>query len=367
MAAANVKGKNRSNWWISAMAGSDRSASAGAARVAAACLEPCYAGLIWLRNRMFDSGFRSAGRAGRPVISVGNITTGGTGKTPFVLELARMLGRHGVEAGVLLRGYRGGPGGESDEAELYRLELGADHVEARPDRLAGAAALLGRQPAIGALLLDDGFQHRRMHRDLDLLLVDATNPLGYGRVLPRGMLRESPRGMQRADAVVITRADVAGAEQLDRTRKIIERYHGRPAIAECAHRWLGIVNEAGAPVDAAGRRVLAFCAIGNPDAFFIQARGFARLAASQAMEDHQNYSAQDMTRLSKDGMSVDAEALLTTEKDWVKVRRVLESTGPRLPVWHAKINIEFLAGRQALETLILGALKKGRADKAQSP
>ncbi len=350
------------------MAGSDRSAPAAAARAAAACIEPCYAGLTWLRNRLFDARIRSSQRADRPVISVGNITTGGTGKTPFVLELARMLGRHGVEAGVLLRGYRSGHGGESDEAQLYRQELGADRVEARPDRLAGAAALLARRPGLGALILDDGFQHRRLHRDLDILLVDATDPLGHGRILPRGLLRESPWGMRRADAVVITRADVAGADQLDRTRRIVERFHGRPAIAECVHRWLGIVDETGAAVDAAGRRVLAFCAIGNPAAFFAQARGFARLAACQAMEDHQDYSAADMARLSKDGRCVDAQALLTTEKDWVKVRRALESVDQPLPVWHAKISIEFHSGRQALESLVLGAIRKGRAaDEAKRP
>src|SRR5687768_1490731 len=197
------------------MSGDDRRLSATLLRTALAAVEPFYSGAAAVRNRMYDSGVKATKSLPRPTISVGNITTGGTGKTPVVRWLAERLRDDGWRVAILSRGYKSKPGTLGDEqlmldralngpAERHRVTL-----VAHPDRLRGAREALRLRPDTDVFLLDDGFQHRRAGRDLDVVLVSATNPFGYGRVLPRGMLREPLGGLRRAGAFVITHADQA--------------------------------------------------------------------------------------------------------------------------------------------------------------
>src|SRR4051812_23350103 len=188
------------------MNGTERGVAAMSLRALTSAIEPIYRGVVNARNARFDRG-RSVQRVDRPVISVGNITTGGTGKTPVVRWLADALRARGIQPAILMRGYKSAPGQTSDEQELLRSQLPSVVVHANPDRVAGAQEVLRDHPDVQAFILDDGFQHRRLHRDFDLVLIDATNPFGYDRLLPRGLLREPLAGLARAHAILITRAD----------------------------------------------------------------------------------------------------------------------------------------------------------------
>ncbi|MCA1685652.1 MAG: tetraacyldisaccharide 4'-kinase, partial [Planctomycetia bacterium] len=169
---------------------------------------------VLLRNLGYDRGRLAVARAAVPVVSVGNLTLGGTGKTPMVEWVARWYRRRGVRVAILSRGYRrDGSGGVNDEAMVLEENLpDVPHLQ-DPDRvkIAGVAVEeLGSE----LLVLDDGFQHRRLARDLDLVLLDALEPFGLGRLFPRGLLREPVRSLRRADLVVLTRADLVTADAL---------------------------------------------------------------------------------------------------------------------------------------------------------
>ncbi len=341
------------------MSGDDRSAGAALLRGAAAAAEPFYRVATALRNRAFDFGLRVTAKAHCPVISVGNLTTGGTGKTPMVVHLVELLQRHGRAPAVVLRGYKQTDERPSDEATLLREALPGVAVVVNGDRVAAARQVARRHAEVDVIVLDDGFQHRRIARDLDVVLIDATNPFGYGRVLPRGMMREGPGGLRRADAVVVTRSPLgrdpqAAAELNER----VARYHGKPPVAHFAHRWANVVDANDAPVESVGRPAVAFCGVGNPRPFFDEAVQHAEVKQTIAFADHHHYTHDDLAQLAAVARENDAVALLTTGKDWVKLRPLLESADDVPAVWRAELELACLDGGAALETLVLEALKQ---------
>ncbi len=194
-------------------------------------------------------------------------------------------------------------------------------------------------------LLDDGFQHRRVARDLDLVLIDATRPFGFDHVLPRGLLREPPRNLRRADAVIVTRADQITTDALRDLDRRIERYAGRPPIAHTVHAW--------ANADAfTGRTVLAACGIGNPEAFRATlAKHAGSIADFQAFDDHHAYTAEGLRALFDRAVAAGADAVVTTEKDYVKWRPLLDASdaSPPLPILRPRVSIAFLDGQAALD------------------
>ncbi len=194
------------------VSGRRRGPVAAVLRGALGLAEPCYAAAVRWRNRRYDRGAATVHRVGVPVLSVGNLTLGGTGKTPMVRWLAQWFHNRGARVAVVSRGYGAKVGNANDEAlELRRLLPDVPHLE-NPDRVAAAreaVATLGCQ----AILLDDGFQHRRIARDLDIVLLDALAPFGFGHVFPRGTLREPLAGLRRADAVVLSRADLLDSSE----------------------------------------------------------------------------------------------------------------------------------------------------------
>ncbi|MBV8780965.1 MAG: tetraacyldisaccharide 4'-kinase, partial [Phycisphaerae bacterium] len=174
---------------VAIMSGQRRGGFAAAGRAMLAIAEPLYAAIMILRNTMYERGWLATHQAGRAVISVGNLTTGGTGKTPIVAWIVHELRAMGYHPAVLLRGYKA-VNGVSDEATLLRQLVAPSPVIARPDRVAAAANAVMNDPQIDCFVLDDGFQHRRLKRDCDVVLIDATRPFGFDHVLPRGLLRE---------------------------------------------------------------------------------------------------------------------------------------------------------------------------------
>jgi len=288
-----------------------------------------FAGLARLRARGYQRGWLPSARVAVPVVSVGNLTAGGTGKTPCVAFLARELERRALRPAILSRGY-GAPRGselrENDEARWYAQALpGVDHVQ-DPDRVRGAQVLVERGAEV--LLLDDGFQHRRLARDLDLVLVDATRPWGLPpppeggppvrACLPRGFLREPPEALARADALVVTRADQAPAAALDALRAELDRIApGRPILLG-AHRPARLRGPTGglhALAELEGREVDCLTALGNPEAFqrTLESLG-ARVREHRALPDHHRFVAGDL-----DGLGGEDRWVVCSEKDGVKV------------------------------------------------
>jgi len=196
---------SQERWALRVMSGQDHRPHAALLRLGLRLIEPFYATVTKVRNGFYRLGIFSTRKLPRPTIAIGNLTTGGTGKTPMVLWLAEQLIARRLRPAILLRGYRGDESG-SDEQRMLAAHLGERaSVVANPDRFAGAMTAVSHLPQPEVFVLDDAFQHRRAARDFNLLLISATNPFGYGHVLPRGLLREPIGGLNRADAVVITR------------------------------------------------------------------------------------------------------------------------------------------------------------------
>jgi tetraacyldisaccharide 4'-kinase len=324
-------------WILNVMSGQTRGVGAAAARAALAMAEPAYAGAAARRNRRFDTGQREILRLTRPVISVGNLTTGGTGKTPAVQWLVRKLQARGHRPGVLLRGYRKSAANiASDEEALLRETLRVP-VVANPDRFRGGTALLAASPEVDVLVLDDGFQHRRLARDFDIVLIDATNPFGFDHVLPRGLLREPVAGIARADLILITRSNQADASTLTAIETRIREHHASARIVQTTHAPDAFcIDDKRLPIDALrGSRVFAISGIGNPAAF-------ERSLAEVGMEvvgrtrygDHHAYRDIDVTHAIAAMQAAGATHLMTTEKDWIKLSPLIERakiSAPRLP------------------------------------
>src|SRR5262249_6499892 len=219
-----------------------------------------------LRNRGYDRGWLAVHRAGVPVVSVGNLTVGGTGKTPMVEWVARWFRRHEKQVVILSRGYRQ-VHGLNDEGRVLEENLpDVPHLQDR-DRVRSARIAVEELEA-EVLVLDDGFQHRRLARDLDLVLIDALEPFGLGRLLPRGLLREPVASLRRADLVVLSRADLISPDERRSIRAEAERHGGPVRWIEARHAPMELVGaEGGASSieELAGRPVAAFCGIGNPE------------------------------------------------------------------------------------------------------
>lgn len=290
-----------------------------------------YGATVRVRNRFYERP-GSTHRAALPVLSVGNLTVGGTGKTPLVAWLARYLSQAGRRPAILSRGYGGragrGPlvvsaGGSplcepaacGDEPFLLAQSLAGTPVLAGSDRLASAeaAARMGADVAI----LDDGFQHRRLARDLDIVLLDASNPFGNYRLLPAGLLREPVSALSRADVVLITRS--RQRESFAVIEKVVRQYNTRSPILRSGHHFLGFFNARGEQAERPAAAV-AFCGIGNPARFRIdlEAQGL-ELPVFEAHRDHHPYTASELGQLFAAARRLGA-ALVTTEKDLARLR-----------------------------------------------
>jgi tetraacyldisaccharide 4'-kinase len=332
--------------FLEIVSGRRRDWAAMMARGGLACAEPCYAAVAAFRNSLFDLGWKRSRSAGEVVVSVGNLTTGGTGKTPVVGAVVEELRRRGLRPGIASRGYRSLDDAGNDEKRVLDLLCpGAPHVQNR-DRVAAAIELV--EKGVNAVVLDDGFQHRRLRRDLDLVLVDATNPWGYGHLLPRGLLRESVRGLRRAGLVIVTRADLVSADDRDRICGVVRQHTAAPFVTSrfIPHGLRARAGETEACDSWNGRRVVAFCGIGNPAAFraTLDRIGLALPTHTvTAFPDHHHYTADDLTRLVAEAEATHAEALVCTLKDLVKLPPI-EMT---LPIVAVEIGFDILDGAEA--------------------
>lgn len=317
---------------------------------------------ITRRNQKFDAG-EGVVTLDRPVISVGNLSVGGTGKSPMVAHVVRVLREDGRDPCVAMRGYgaKKTSHGSSDEADEYQQQFPDLPVVAQANRTEGLIELFAteRGEAVDVVVLDDGFQHRRIARQLDIVLIDATRPPFEDALLPLGRLRESADSLRRAHAVVITHGESASDAEINALRARILEIKPGLLVAEAEHAWSGLdvtdaEGERTEPVEAIrGKEVLAVCAIGNPGPFLRQVE---RCAGGQVrsivLRDHDPFRSGTVQRIRRESAGVDV--VVCTAKDWSKLRHAGTESW-ETPVMRTRLSLRLRAGEAALASMIRDA------------
>lgn len=323
-----------------------------------------YAWAAGIRNGWYD--VNPGKRADRPVVSVGNLSAGGTGKTPAVVHIATLLKDAGRRPAIAMRGYKSATGNpaDSDEAQQYQRLLPGVPLAVGADRLAEIKVLLttSKGSAADCIILDDGFQHRQLRRDCDLVLVDATRNPFLDRQLPAGWLRESPTGLHRADGVIVTHAEAVSPSVVAELSRQIEAASGKPVLAICRHAWTSILSGEGQSLRTLpstflkGRKVAVACAIGNPDAFIAQVASQAEIVHKLVLPDHDQFSGQTVEALRAAAKAAGADCIVVTEKDWSKLRDKPAEFWP-CPVVRPRLALAFDRGARELEDLVVSRVK----------
>jgi tetraacyldisaccharide 4'-kinase len=322
---------------------------------------------VAFRHAAYRRGWLKTNRLSRPVISVGNLTVGGTGKTPLVALVAKILLRHGWKPSILTRGYARRsktdltlvaptPSRRADACEVGdEAAMLAHALPQVPLAVCAARFRSGRaveeQFHVDIHILDDGFQHLALARDLDLVVLDATQELSDRYLLPAGRQREPLAALQRAQVIVITRTECGDPKTLE---DAVEKIHPAARVFRSSMILSGLVDAQSSGAIPSERmrpeKVTAFCGIGNPRAFFADVRrwGF-NLLAEDAFPDHHVYTGQELDRLAAGARKCGAAALLTTEKDAVKLPADWK---PALPVLACAIEAQILGAEEFEKTLL---------------
>ncbi|MBQ1455054.1 MAG: tetraacyldisaccharide 4'-kinase [Thermoguttaceae bacterium] len=341
------------------VSGQRRTPGALVARTLLRAVSLPYGAAVCARNFLYDRHVLPCHRLARAVISVGNLTLGGTGKSPMIAYLTDGLLRRGRRAAILSRGYgaQRPDQGNDEAAELRERFPAVPHYQAI-DRVEAGRRLLEEHPETEILLLDDGFQYRRLERAVDLVLVDATEPFGGEAIFPRGFLRERLSSLGRADVVILTRADLVLPEELEFLRRKIRQYASGALLCEAAHTPVALVeiapggrftrrglDESASVPDWYRRGCFLFCGIGNPAGFSLGARQLGiEPVGTQFFPDHFPYTQENIDRLAEKAAAAGARRLLTTMKDLVKLRRLCFP----LPCAALEISIHFRRGEREL-------------------
>lgn len=313
---------------------------------------PLYLGVVIFRNWLFDRGFKRTFRCSIPVISIGNLSVGGTGKTPAVAWLVQWLQRQGLRVVLLSRGYGRLADGCNDEALELELKIpGVPHFQ-HWDRVASAQRAIQEFNA-QVLVLDDGFQHRRLARDLEIVLVDATDSPAAQWLLPAGLRREPFSSIRRAHVVLITRTDQVDSATANQIAESIVKYNPQAVCIRTAHQAHSLFSypDQYQPLERLrGTRVFAFCGIGNPKAFFdTLEKQDAIIVGRRAWPDHHAYTRQDLQRLADISQQYPDSALICTMKDWVKIR--LATIGSS-PLWALRVDLKTLDDDSNLQKML---------------
>jgi tetraacyldisaccharide 4'-kinase len=312
---------------------------------------------VSIRTRLYANGWRKQKRLKAAVISVGNLSVGGTGKTPLVIWLAEKLLAQGQRVAILTRGYRGA-GGSSDEVELMRSRLQNRVVfGVGKNRHAEGQRIESRQ-AIDIFLLDDGFQHLELARDLDIVLMDASRQMCGQPLLPAGPMREPISAVARADVIVFTRTENApGANEA------IQCFWELPIFAASTSllgfRYLGTEGPLQAVADLGTGPFFSFCGIGNPEAFESDLQRWGIMPVGHMFfPDHHRYTLENVQAIEQAALRLGANSLLTTEKDFWNLKDVGFSI---LPVFVSVIDLK-VEGETAFLSAV-GHLLKARGAK----
>ncbi len=309
-----------------------------------------YRVIVSVRSFLYTIGILRSVDLGRIVISVGNITWGGVGKTPFVILMAEHLASLGITPAILTRGYMKKSlygSAQSDEAAMIREYIPDVIVGIGADRRQSSQKILAKH-SVDAFILDDGFQHRKVMRQLDIVLIDATNPFGNGALIPRGILREPLNALKRAQIIVLTKSDFnqTVVQKLENQIRGINRgciiawaVHAPQALGE-------LFSGRQEPLEnLRGRKVVSFCSIGDPQSFAESLRRIgAGVEKNFVFYDHYIYSVDDIQTLVKQAHKAGVQDFVTTAKDAVKILQFKEAFGS-FRCWVLKIEIELIRGK----------------------
>lgn len=316
--------------------------------------------ILKCREFLYRRGILKKTKVPVPVISIGNITMGGTGKTPTVEFVARYLSEKGKKVAILSRGYAGVQSSESfvnDEYLVLSENLPNIPNLLGKNRVKNVATAIGEYGA-ECLILDDGFQHWRLERDLDIVVIDALNPFGFERLIPQGTLREPLRNLRRAHIFVISHCDQCPQNSIDLIKQRLKQINDNAPIVETAHypslieslydhtiletSWLN------------GKIVYAFCGLGNPNSFKLTLEGLgARVSKFECFPDHHFYKQEELDVIIREAESLGAEAIITTQKDGVKIKRLNTAPLNEKPLLVLKIALRILKGKAALEEVMI--------------
>ncbi len=328
-------------------------------------------GIVAARNGLYSSGLFRQRRLPGPVISVGNLGLGGEGKTPFVIFLASLLRDHGVDAALLSRGYGRlhperthivAPGNQvpspwkniGDEPAVIRRYAPELWVGISKNRYSAGTAILERKPRT-VCILDDGFQHRSIHRDLDLVIIDCSQNLPRNRIFPAGTLREPPTSLKRAQAIVLN----VGTEKHDAVviERLVRGINGSAPLFHCRQKietltpwksWQSLSQTQGTYPEISSAFLVA--AVGNPERFARDAAECIRITGRKFFRDHRQISTREWFECADAARDTSADAILTTEKDAIKLVHA-----PDFPIYVAR-QITRVEECQALKSLILNAI-----------
>jgi len=308
-----------------------------------------YGAVAQLRAWLYERGWLKQKRLNAPVISVGNLTVGGTGKTPMVIWLAEKFLAEGKRVAILSRGYRGS-GGTSDEIELMKERLNG-RVLFGVDKNRYAAGRRLESQGVDVFLLDDGFQHLPLARDVDIVLIDALREFKNEMLLPAGSLREPVSALERADLIVYTRVDPSF-----QTSGLVEQIRGmqKYPLFTCQASLLGFrqgrQDKCLHTRDGIGTGpFFAFCGVGNPDAFFSDLRRWRLpIVGEMAFRDHHRYAGGDFVRLKNAAVKSGARGLITTEKD---MQNISDDGALSMPLFASVIDLE-IRSQEELMTAI---------------
>ena len=343
-----------------------------------------YSSAISLRNLLYSRGWVKIHRADVPVISVGNITTGGTGKTPLVIRLCKQIISDSQfqisnsHCAILTRGYKTHRAlcmirrakkrrgtqyairNTINEPAVLAESCPGIQVVVNPDRVAGAEEAVSKFGA-KVLIMDDGFQHRRLARDLDIVTIDGTLPFGYGKLLPAGLLREPVSALKRADAAVITRCDQVTDAELSQLEDRLKQINPEIVIARSVHAPVcakSINDREISLEELKGKKIFAFCGIGNPDAFFNTIVGLgAELVGSRVFDDHCHYTDDCLADIYEQAQRFNADLILTTQKDRVSIlSSAMPSASEEMNFAYLAIELCFISGEDKITELIKNAL-----------
>ena len=314
---------------------------------------------IGVRNFFYDKGYLRAHRVESPVISVGNITTGGTGKTPLVIWLCRYLESKALSCAILTRGYKPGHNKLADEPVILAKSCPEVKVIINSDRVAAARkAFESFHPDV--MVMDDGFQHRRLHRDLNIIAIDATCPFGYGHLLPAGLLREPAESIKRSHVVVITHYDQASTENIAELEKKILQIKPNIVIAKAAHQHpyaMAMKDQEISLEKLKESKIFVFCGVGNPNAFLNRLEEFnLNIKGSKIYNDHHEYTKKDISDIYEQAKELEVDLILSTQKDWVKTALLL-SRNENIIFAYLALELEFIEGVGKIEALVDKTIK----------
>lgn len=361
---------NGENLFKGIVSGDNDSIIADVARAGLAFLSKGYEKAVTIRNKKYDKG-DGVTTVSVPVISVGNITAGGTGKTPMVHFICDALSKKGFHPIVLSRGYKAKDNSESiiiseHGTLLVEPEVSGDEAWLLAKVLPQSSVIIGRKRIVSAqlaidelgadcLVMDDGFQHRALHRDKDIVLIDASNPFGYEHVLPRGLLREPLDGLKRASSIVLTKVDQVDPGMVAALKQRLSHMVPHIPVYETTHKPRAVYTLDEWAQGDEGHQVgfgkeytiMAVSGIGNPYSFTKTLEGCDyNVVHTMGFGDHHDFSNDDVVNIWKEAFAHSATAIMITEKDAVKLSQLRTIEDLQIPILVLSIGIEFKSGKQ---------------------